>query len=341
MGETTIAWTNTTWNPLRGCTRVSEGCRNCYAERVAARFAGPGQPYEGTVTGKGRWSGHVRLVHEHLGDPLRWTRPRMVFVNSMSDLFHESVPDEFIAAVFGVMASSSRHTFQVLTKRPERMRSWFEWIAAQARELEDIVGETPPAGRGEASACGIMASSLVTDDRMLRPAYHAAWPLPNVWLGVSVEDQAAADTRIPLLLSTPAAIRWISAEPLLGQVDLSAWVRPSWGELRPSAMGGSARPLMPPLDWVVVGGESGPGARPCNVEWIRGVVAQCRAGARPCFVKQLGACFADSVNGVAGPQACVPPEYGRPVTRLEHPKGGDPAEWAADLRVREYPAVTP
>ena len=131
MGQTSIAWTDETWNPLRGCSRISEGCRHCYAETMAARFSGPGQPYEGTIR-NGRWSGNVRIVPEKLGDPLRWTRPRMVFVNSMSDLFHDNVPNEFIAAVFGVIAAAPRHTFQVLTKRPARMLEWFEWQREQA-----------------------------------------------------------------------------------------------------------------------------------------------------------------------------------------------------------------
>jgi len=306
MGKTSIAWTEQTWNPLRGCSRVSEGCRNCYAEKMAARFAGPGGPYEGTVTDKGRWNGTVKLVMEHLGDPLRWTKPRLVFVNSMSDLFHDDVSNEFIAAVFGVMAASPRHTFQVLTKRPERMRAWFEWITALP---------TPPT-----YTCSYFAFKFATDVKTavaVGPAQDATyvagpWPLVNVWLGVSVEDQRAADTRIPLLLSTPAAVRWISAEPLLGllgPVDLSAYLAP--------APGGT-----PALDWVVVGGESGPGARPCDVGAIRSIVAQCKAAGASCFVKQLGA---DPYN------------FGRCVDLPRHPKGGDPAEWPEDLRVREWP----
>lgn len=304
-----IEWTEKTWNPLRGCRRVSEGCRNCYAEKVAARFAGPGGVYEGTVDARGRWNGTIKLVPEKLGEPLSWRRPSMVFVNSMSDLFHEDVPDEYIAAVFGVMAASPQHTFQVLTKRPERLRAWF----AADTDFPTWCGESASRALGEGGWSA-----------MFYGAGSSRWPLRNVWIGVSVEDQAAADARIPLLLQTPAAVRWISAEPLLGPVDLSAYLARAPGGL-------------PPLDWVVVGGESGAGARPCDVVAIRSIVAQCKAAGVPCFVKQLGTCSRDEHSGLAGPRGYLTPMPGRPITRLTHPKAGDPSEWPEDLRVREWP----
>lgn len=230
--DTGISWTNSTWNPIRGCTRVSEGCRHCYAERVAARFSGPGQPYEGLAVRKlrvisdddqrveARWTGDVRFVAEHLADPLRWKKPRRIFVNSMSDLFHEKLTNEQIAAVFGVMAATPRHTYQVLTKRAARMRAWFEWASGIGNDDLRIVSDghhdctaiNHLASKHGASEFGPASWRRHCDDTcdVRRP-----WPLPNVWLGVSVENQAAADERIPDLLATPAAVRWVSAEPLL------------------------------------------------------------------------------------------------------------------------------
>ncbi|MDE2342737.1 MAG: phage Gp37/Gp68 family protein [Betaproteobacteria bacterium] len=206
--KTGIEWTNATWNPLRGCSRVSEGCRHCYAEKIAARFSGPGMPYEGLakrVGGEPRWTGTVRLVESALDQPLRWTKPRIIFVNSMSDLFHEKVSDEWIDSIFAVMALAPQHTFQILTKRPERMVKYMK-----VHERGSYIASS--------------ALSRVPGNKMeSRPAWNMSWPLPNVWLGVSVEDQKTADERIPLLLATPAAKRFISAEPLLGKVDLLGW----------------------------------------------------------------------------------------------------------------------
>lgn len=350
-----IEWTDTTWNPLRGCARVSEGCRNCYAEVVAARFSGPGLPYEGLTTAKGRWTGEVRLVPEKLAEPLRWRKPRRVFVNSMSDLFHESVPNEYIAAVFGVMAACPQHTFQVLTRRPERMRAWFEWAADQALELEALIGETPPAGGGAASVCTMFASQTMANDTRLNAGFRAPWPLPNVWLGVSVENQAAADERIPLLLQCPAAVRWVSAEPLLGAVDLRSFMRHEPDpdtcshecEGAPHGDDDAMAYNAPSLDWVVVGGESGRGARPCDVSRVRGIVNQCQRGAVPCFVKQLGSDPVDPDPAILSWPASVSFREARTGggsargVALRDPKGGNPAEWPEDLRVREFPGGAP
>lgn len=291
MGEKTgIAWTSSTWNPVRGCAPVSPGCANCYAARMASRFAGPGQPYQGLASG-GRWAGAARFVPEMLDLPLRWRKPRRVFVNSMSDLFHDDVTDEQIAAVFGVMSVCHRHTFQILTKRPERMVRWFRWIG-RAVGTNATTGAMVAIATDPLIGCEICAArhARIPPAQIDRPR---VWPLPNVWLGVSVEDQARADERIPLLLQTPAAVRFVSCEPLLGEV-------------RFVGSAGAGR-----IDWVIVGCESGPRARPCSVEWIRSIVRQCKSAGVPVFVKQIR--LADG--------------------RLRH----DPAEWPADLRVREYP----
>lgn len=292
--DSKIEWTDATWNPIRGCSRVSEGCRHCYAERVASRFSGPGQPYEGLAVRKlrvvsddeqttvGRWTGKVRMVPEHLADPLRWKRPRRVFVNSMSDLFHESLTNEQIAAVFGVMAAAPQHTFQVLTKRAARMRAWFEWASRQQPDAPN--------------ACIGVAEGTIDDQigklaAVVAGSYgHVTWPLPNVWLGVSVENQAAADERIPELLRTPAAVRWLSCEPLLGPVDFkrqchAAGCRGECGHASPFAMlGDNATGAL--IDWLVMGAESGPGARAADPAWFRSLAEQCRAAGVPVFFKQ-------------------------------------------------------
>lgn len=286
-----IEWTEATWNPVRGCSRISEGCRNCYAEAVAARFSGPGQPYEGLakMTPAGpRWTGQVAVIEKHMDDPRRWTRPRRVFVNSMSDLFHERLRDEEIDRVFAVMADAPQHTFQVLTKRAIRMRAW----AQRAAHL----GRSPPA---------------------------------NVWMGVSVEDQIAAAERVDLLLDTPAAVRWLSLEPLIGPVVIS---RTQWSR----------------LDWIVIGGESGHGARPFDLEWARSIIRHARTAERPpaIFVKQLGRVpivhesiwrdgtergrLLNAHNKDRAPAGHVP-------LQMADSKGGDWEHWPADLRIREYP----
>lgn len=304
-----IEWTDATWNPIRGCSVVSPGCVNCYAMKHAWRFNGPGQPYEGLTKmgAKGPiWIGKVSPVPKVFDQPIRWRKPRMVFVNSMSDLFHESVPDELIAAIFGIMAGSPRHTFQVLTKRPQRALEWFRWVGSHRGH--DYTADPWLAITGAAPV-------------MVGLSFHTVgpWPLPNVWLGVSVEDQQRADERVPVLLEIPAAVRWVSAEPLLGPVALDA-VRSSGGVLFNSLKG---------VDWVVVGGESGVGARPMDVEWVRSIQAQCRGSRVPVFVKQLGR-YAYQSPGKYGTGHELP---------LDHPKGGDWGEWPSDLRVRQLPGA--
>ncbi len=331
---TNIEWTDATWNPVVGCSRVSAGCDHCYAVGMTRRLEGmskaPGfgryrsrkEAYQGLtielpqaaidkgcgVNGR-HFNGEVRCVEEALGVPLGWKRPKRIFVNSMSDLFHPKVPFEFIDKVFAVMALCPQHTFQVLTKRPERMAEYLRcidvgfdvWFEASKRKSLD--------------------------------ALNGPWPLPNVWLGTSCEDQAAADERIPHLLQCPAAVRFLSCEPLLGLIDLSAFFSPGF-------CGGSdtAYTYNAGVHWTIIGGESGPNARPCNVDWIRSIVRQCRDAAVPCFVKQLGAFIQSSTSE---------PWFGKGRTEAEHcgitrwftvdRKGGDPSEWPEDLRVREMP----
>lgn len=298
MSTTTIEWTDVTWNPTVGCTVVSPGCANCYAQGQAYRqehgFKTPG--YEGTTkksaAGQRLWTGKVNSLPDRLDAPLHWRKPARIFVNSMSDLFHEDVPDEYIAKVFGVMAASPQHTFQVLTKRPERMRRWFDWIA---REGVSRGGPTVNAARGVLW----YAWNSIDEIQVYSPSRPWVWPLPNVWLGVSVENQAAADERIPLLLQTPAAVRWLSCEPLLGPVDLTRVVHPklrqrdaldpyiAYDALRGHVIGPDDIG-QPKLDWVVVGGESGTGARPMHPDWARSLRDQCQASAVPFFFKQWG-----------------------------------------------------
>ena len=294
--KTEISWTDATWNPVVGCTKVTAGCDNCYAIRTARRMtANPNplvsQAYAGTEAG-GEWTGKVNLLANRLDQPLRWRKPRRIFVNAQSDLFHKDVPDEFIARVFAVMALTPRHTFQVLTKRHGRMRSLLRSSDFRSA-VEDAIKGMVAAHRTERT-------------------WYAAWPLPNVWLGVSVEDQRWADIRIPALLDTPAAVRWLSCEPLLGSVKLSDHID-RWSDDDPGTCdwGHCSRPavavrrdyahddpgcvcMLPVcrehrgLDWVVVGGESGPGARPMHPDWARTLRDQCAAIGVPYFFKQWG-----------------------------------------------------
>lgn len=296
----TIEWTDATWNPVRGCTRVSAGCGGpnrqggCYAEQIAARFSGPGQPFEGFAERGphgGRWTGKMALVDEALTLPLRWKKPRRIFVNSMSDLFHENLPDEAIDKVFAVMALAPRHTFQVLTKRAKRMREYFGGPS----------GTTSPTG----FRCPRLNHILNVADRLSRHDHPAAFNdlygrarqivmngfLPNVWLGVSTEDQATADERIPHLLATPAAKRFISAEPLLGAISFR-WTK--WDDWESPIKGVERQGItdeldgLRMLDWVIAGGESGPRARTAHPDWFRALRDQCAAAGVPFFVKQWG-----------------------------------------------------
>lgn len=318
---TTIEWTEQTWNPTTGCDRISPGCDRCYALTMAKRLKGMGSAkYQNDGDPKTSGPGFGITMHPRtLTDPLRWRKPGRVFVNSMSDLFHAGVTDEFIARAFAVMALTPQHTYQLLTKRHGRMRSL---LGSQEflRQVDDHREHTRPG-------CGDFT-----------------WPLPNVWLGVSVEDQKWADIRIPALLDTPAAVRFLSCEPLLGPVDLCGpivpgrgrpkltyWLdgRPGWGPDQTDDRGRVFQELAvgPRIDWAIVGGESGPGARPMDPAWAASIVEQCQHSKVAVFVKQLGSVWARdfTVNG-------------RTVAAHGDTKGGKPEYWPAELRVREYPA---
>jgi protein gp37 len=322
MGESTsIEWTDRTWNPVSGCTKVSQGCKNCYAERIFPR------PYPG------RKFTDVRTHADRLLQPLSWKPGYRVFVNSMSDMFHESLPFEFIAAVFGVMAVTPWHTYQILTKRPEVALRFFEYMrtwpqAIMHEAVKNTIGYAHPR----------------------RPAVNTSvWPLPNVWLGTSVEDQKTADERLPLLLKAPASKYFVSCEPLLEWTYLGAHFRHDHhvGDTNTCEV---CRLVENPmhaadargLDWVIVGGESGPKARPFHAEWARTLRAQCSYFGAKVFVKQMGANVWDAIaRGHDWPliaQTTVDDlNDGNCRMRLADRKGGDMNEWPISLRRREFP----
>lgn len=291
--QSSIEWTDKTWNPTRGCSRVGPECDNCYAMHFAHRFSnevmGKPGPYKGLTVMRPEtakrpgvdWSGKVRLVEDALETPLSWRKPKRIFVDSMSDLFHEGLPDIAIDSVFGVMGACEDqergHTFQVLTKRADRMLDYM-----------------------------LTRGHRAWNSRRLGPD---AFPPRNIWLGVSVGNKRDGLPRIELLRAAPAAVRFLSVEPLLedlGTLDLRG------------------------IDWVIVGGESGAGARRFGLPWARSIVKQCSEAGVACFVKQLGALPSDWTPGLADDHDLV---------KLTNRKGGDMAEWPADLRVRQFPEV--
>lgn len=290
---TTIEWCRNddgtlgkSWNVTRGCSTISPGCEHCYAMKMAHRFSAHGQPYDGLtkLTKHGpRWTGEVRCVLEMLEAPLHWRKPTRIFVDSMSDLFHDKVPDEFIAAVFGVMAACPQHTFIVLTKRAKRMREWFAWL-----------GKADPDGSFPLHR-DVVRRHLAKYKFDAPYAPTIRWPLPDVWLGVSVENQEAADERIPYLLETPAAVRWVSVEPMLGAINLRHIDADAAGSTSPcqvDALTGRHTDMGRPcadvtrLDWVICGCESGPNARPMDLNWARSLRDQCQAAGASYFLKQ-------------------------------------------------------
>lgn len=363
MGDKSkIQWTDASWNAIRGCTRVSAGCVNCYAEKrayrilqqqkgMAAKAEAEGKTvklplaYDGTVrlsgTGEARWTGNIQLAPHLLDQPLRWTKSRLIFCNSMSDLFHPGVPFEYIDKVFSVMQASPHHTFQILTKRPERALEWMK----DAGNRVTKVGEQLAADKGW---CHAFEDS--------------DWPLKNVWFGISAEDQATADERIPILLQLDAFVKWVSYEPAIGPVDFDQPRCDNCGEVSDSVADDGATPwciecdqecsyghwldpLNGGLNWIVVGGESGTKdkVRPFNIEWARSTIKQCADEGVACFVKQMGTIpyqddeFPDEtpyagvklIGGVEKPGLCFPPGPGK--------KGGLMEQWPEDLRVREWP----
>jgi protein gp37 len=298
MGDKTgITWTDATWNPIRGCRRVSPGCEHCYAETMAARFCGPGQAYEGLAKrAPARWTGKAQFFPHMLDQPIRWQRPRRIFVNSMSDLFHKDITNEEIAAIFGVMAEARHHIFQVLTKRPDRMVEWYEWVKEQ-RDGLDRGGDTFTC----VAAAEKYGAKMKND--------YPAWPLPNVWMGVTAEDQERMNERVPKLLKIEAAVRYVSVEPQLEMIEVRPWLRPAGRR----------------LDWVIIGGESGAGSRPFRAEWAQRIIEDCSRAGVAVFMKQFGENATFEGEGV------------RELWDLKSKKGGDPAEWPEALQVQEFP----
>ena len=262
--KSSIEWTDATWNPVTGCSRVSQGCENCYAERLAATRLRQHPSRAGLTDANGRWNGEVRFNPQWLDWPLRAQRPRRIFVAAHGDLFHENVPDAWIDSIFAVMALSGRHVFQVLTKRPERMREYMH--VGEGRMAGAIMGWLAAGPAAPVPISPRRRFDLLRIADAGRPWFD--WPLPNVWPGVSAEDQPTADERVPILLDTLAAVRWLSLEPLLGPLEID------------DSLAG--------LDWVVVGGESGPGARPMEAAWARSLRNQCLCADVPFFFKQWG-----------------------------------------------------
>jgi len=315
-----IQWTDATWNPVTGCSKVSQGCKHCYALRDWARLSAP-RPKPNVYTG--REFTDVMFHPERLDQPLRWTKPRRVFVNSMSDLFHEHIGVEDLAAAFAYMGRAYWHTFQVLTKRPEQMHAMltsedFLDVYHGAGHAAQVDAEEILGSRGQFSVFERKRDDVRSRDFAL--------PLPNVWLGVSVEDQETADERIPLLLKTPAAVRFVSYEPALGPIDFcetfGMWWNATMRAFESTGPQFNRQNGRRGIDWLIVGGESGSKARPCVIGWVRNTILQCRAAGVPVFVKQLGA---QPTNREGEPHP------------LRDRKGGDMTEWPEDLRVREFP----
>ncbi len=328
--NTHIEWTDATWNPITGCTLVSEGCRHCYAATLAATRLKHHPSRAGlariNAAGEAKFTGEVRFNVQWLDQPLRWRKPRRIFVCAHGDLFHESVPDEWIDKVFAVMALCPQHTFQVLTKRPDRMREYVlgahcdgarRFAVADAAEQ---IANNFPVWDGNGYRLWDGYAGKAWDQKVTAVLTGPQWPMPNVWLGTSIEDQTTADERIPYLLATPAVIRFVSAEPLLGPVDLNrigtvdiirkihprhmAWIE-SGKKITSTTIsalhngmtfeaenildcGVSGKGGLPKLDLAIVGGESGPHARPMHPDWVRDLRDQCQSAGVPFFFKQWG-----------------------------------------------------
>jgi len=267
MAKTSIQWTDKTWNPTVGCTKVSPGCAGCYAERMARRLKAMGRPeYQDVVNDKGHWAGKVNLVPDRLEQPLHWRKPSMIFVDSMSDLLHPWIFDTghetFVDEVFAIMAATPWHTYQILTKRAAIMRDY------TSNPRREIYVRHALQGIYNTSAHNAESTPEFT------------WPLPNVWLGVSVENQDTADERIPLLLQTPAAVHFISAEPLLSDLQIDYFL----GKLPEDEDGA---PYLEHIDWVITGCESGTRRRPAKLDWFRSLRDQTKAAGAAFFLKQM------------------------------------------------------
>lgn len=296
---TKISWTDETWNPILGCDRVSGGCLNCYAIKEVHRMAGnPNAKIKAANQGltlkhgNGQldWSGKLRFIPARLDQPARWKAPRRIFVNSLGDVFHDDVEMRHLAAIWSVMALTPHHTYQILTKRPENILP----MLSQSGFYQAVLWQadhTVRANHLQLTSIGI--------------SNPATMPLQNVWIGTSVEDQGAADKRIPHLLRAPARVRFLSCEPLLGNVDLDTWV---WNKDYHG----------PKLSWVIIGGESGPRARPMDADWVSHLLTSCVGGDVAVFMKQTGTVWAR--------------EHG-----YQDRKGGTPDEWPLGWRMQYFP----
>ena len=313
MTTTLIDWATATWQPIIGCSPISAGCVNCYAAREAssgrlARFP----QYQGLATG-GKWTGQIRLRPKVLGEPIGWKTPQRVFVCPRADVFHTDVPFGFVMRMLSIMAYTPRHSYLILTKRPERMLEFFErWACIHGESLRrthprargpSAVRKQHPSPRGELFAQMLESMGPPPESENF-PSFDWAegmlwWRdvFQNIWLGVSVEDCRSEATRLFWLDRTRCVHRFVSYEPALEAVDWSKW------------LGAFS------IDWLIVGGESGPGARPCKVEWIDAAVAACKTHHVPVYVKQTGQILAKSLG-------------------LKSRKGSKPHEWPADLRKR-------
>ena len=364
MGDKSdIQWTDATANVVVGCSRVSDGCRHCYAESLAATRLKHTERYKGrapvTDGGKPQWTGNVRLAVNAIKQVIRWQKPRRIFLTAMGDPFHESLSNEQIAALFGLMAVCPQHTFQVLTKRAKRMREWFVWAAEQIKLAGEDGSWTPFARELVELLDDAKLATRINEDGIARAPSDEAWPLPNVWLGVSVENQDAANERIPELLAVPAAVHFLSCEPLIEAVDLANAAGDERCEecgepvltdfFRASQSCGCTIEGPEPLacdriDWVIVGGESGHNARPFDLAWARAIVKQCKYAGTAVFVKQLGLRAQGEwlPPNTPSPRTirlkdCRDPDPSKHRFMLDDSHGGDMSEWPEDLRVREMP----
>lgn len=310
MGKTSIEWTDSSWSPITGCTRKSSGCDNCYSARLTYRLEMMGQAkYEGLTVlnpaGDRHFNGVVRCHHDQLEIPLKWKKPRKIFVNSMSDTFHRDVPFDFIDSMFAIMALCPQHTFQVLTKRPDRMAEYFNAPIPLSTRADMVAGMAPTRIDGKLFAWGETRPDRHKADVYDRRPW-MGWPLKNVWLGTSVENQEAADERIPHLLRCPAVVRFLSVEPLLGSISFPEVCRkmdgPCWCGSHISTV--DFEPLAHrewPIHWSICGGESGPGARPMHPDWARSIRDQCVSAGVPFHFKQFGEYGPGSFDGVGDP----------------------------------------
>lgn len=342
MSKTSIEWTEHTVNPIRArnkatgkvghfCEKVSPGCGNCSASTWNEKRFGTGLPF----LPPHRAAVELFLDLTKLAEVLRRKKATTYFWCDMTDMFYEGYPEDWIDRCFATMALTPQHTHQVLTKRADRLEKYFSRSSCALERIAALVSEDNPA-RSIHMQVGLRLDDEAEPER--------AWPLPNVWLGVSIEDQLRADERIPHLLNTPAAMRFLSCEPLLGPVDLMPWIKPP--ECGPGPWDNPNVFDQPPLDWVIIGGESGDDARPCQIENVRSLVQQCKAAGIPVFNKQLGSnclervepppLYAEIIRRAATAGGVAIPDVFKRL-KLKHSKGGDPSEWPKDLRVREFP----